>query len=200
MIEIALIHEEPWSGDEQSWEALATRAARVAKHAPRILAGLGLDPVAVVEELEHRLLVGDVAEVGGEHRVECLRDEPLDVAESLDHARGTLVVDVDHHRERQGGLVGVTRHQFDALQALVVAVRLAPPRHPVEDEVRGRHEDDVAGVGVEGVLARAEGPLPHAALPLGDALAATFLEVTEEIRKRVRPGSGTDTSGEPKTD
>ena len=23
MIEIALIHEEPWSGDEQSWEVLA---------------------------------------------------------------------------------------------------------------------------------------------------------------------------------
>jgi probable rRNA maturation factor len=30
MIEIALIHEDPWSGDEQSWEALATRAARAA--------------------------------------------------------------------------------------------------------------------------------------------------------------------------
>ncbi len=30
MIEIALIHEEPWSGDEQSWEVLATRAARAA--------------------------------------------------------------------------------------------------------------------------------------------------------------------------
>ena len=30
MIEIALIHEEPWSGDEESWEALATRAARAA--------------------------------------------------------------------------------------------------------------------------------------------------------------------------
>ncbi|MDG6745832.1 rRNA maturation RNase YbeY, partial [Staphylococcus aureus] len=30
MIEIALIHEEPWSGDEDSWEAIATRAARAA--------------------------------------------------------------------------------------------------------------------------------------------------------------------------
>lgn len=30
MIEIALIHEEPWSGDEDSWEVIATRAARAA--------------------------------------------------------------------------------------------------------------------------------------------------------------------------
>lgn len=42
--------------------------------------------------------------------------------------------------------------------------------------------------------------LGGAAKSLGDALAATFVEVTEEIRKRVRPGSGTDASDEPPTD
>ena len=39
--------------------------------------------------------------------------------------------------------------------------------------------------------------LGGAAKSLGDALAATFVEVTEEIRKRVRPGQDEGTTEEP---
>ena len=88
----------------------------------KLVAGLGLDQVAVVEELEHRLLVGNVTEVGREHRIEGLRDQPLDIAETLDDARGPLVVDVNDHRQGERRLVGILRHQVDRFQALVVAV------------------------------------------------------------------------------
>ena len=143
----------------------------VAELAAQLLARLGLDGVALVQQLQHRLLVGHVAEVGAEHRVERLRDQLLDVAEALDDARGLLVVDVDDHRQRQHRLVGVLGHQVDGAQALVVAVRLGLAGDPVQDEVGRRHQDDVAGVGVERVLAGPERPFPDAALALGDALA-----------------------------
>ena len=100
-----------------------------------------------------------------------MRDELLHVAEPLDDARGFLVVDVHDHRQRQQRLVGVLGDQVDRSQALVVAVGLGTAGDPVEHEVGRRHQDDVAGVGVEGVLARSERPLPDAALALGDALA-----------------------------
>ena len=143
----------------------------VAELPSQLLARLGLDRVALVQQLQHRLLVGDVAEVGAEHRVERLRDQLLDVAEALDDARRLLVVDVDDHRQRQQRLVGVLGHQVDRAQAFVVAVRLGLAGDPVQHEVRRRHQDDVAGVGVERVLARAERPFPDAALALGHALA-----------------------------
>ena len=79
-------------------------------------------------------------------------------------------------------LVGVLGHQVDRAQALVVAVALGPAGDPVQDEVGGRHQDDVAGVGVERILARPERPFPDAALALGDALAVA------ERRRPKRPG------------
>ena len=79
----------------------------LAELAPQLLAGLVLNHVAVVQQLQHRLLVGDVAEVRAEHRVERLRDQLLHVAEPLDHARRPLVVDVHDDRQRQQRLVGV---------------------------------------------------------------------------------------------
>ena len=151
--------------------------------AAQLLARLVLDRVALLQELEHRPLVGHVAEVGREHRVERLGDQLLDVAEPLDDARRLLVVDVHDHRERQRRLVGVLGHQVDRPQALVVAVRLGPAGHPVEHEVGRRHQDDVAGVGVERVLARPQRLLQHAALALGDALA-----VAEALARDVLAG------------
>ena len=76
---------------------------------------------------QHRPLVGHVAEVGAEHRVEGLRDQLLDVAEPLDHPRGLLVVDVHDHRERQRRLVGVLGDEVDRAEALVVAMVLGRP-------------------------------------------------------------------------
>ena len=82
-----------------------------------------------------------------------------------------LIVDVDDHRQRQQRLVGVLGHQVDGAQALVVAVRLGVAGDPVQDEVGRRHQDDLAGVGVERILAGTERPFPDAAFALGDALA-----------------------------
>ena len=90
---------------------------------------------------------------------------------------------MNHDRQRQHRLVGVLGHQVDRPQALVVAVRLGPAGDPVQHEVGRRHQDDAAGVGVERVLARAERPLPDAALALGDALA-----VAERVARDVLAG------------
>ena len=64
-------------------------------------AGLGLDGVALVEQLQHRLLMGDVSKGCAEHRVNGLRDELVHIPKPLDHAWGALVVDVDDHGQRQ---------------------------------------------------------------------------------------------------
>ena len=82
-----------------------------------------------------------------------------------------LVIDVDDDRQRQGRLVGVLRDQVDRAQALVVPMRLGAAGDPVQDEVRRRHQDDVAGVGVERILARPERLLEHAPLALADPLS-----------------------------
>ena len=63
----------------------------------QLIAGFLLDLVPFVQQPEHRLGVGDVAEVRAEHRVECLRDQLLHVAEALNDARRPLVVDVHDH-------------------------------------------------------------------------------------------------------
>ena len=146
----------------------------------QLVAGLVLDRVAVLEQLEHRPLVGHVAEVGAQHRVERLGDQLLDVAEALDDVRGLLIVDVDDDRQRQGRLVGILGHQVDRAQAFVVAVRLGPAGHPVQDEVGRRHEDDVAGIGIEGILARPERLFLNAPLAFGDPLA-----VAERLAREV---------------
>ena len=86
-----------------------------------LLAGLLLDGAALLHQLDQRARLADVLEVGRDHRVERLFDQLLDVAEALDHQRGLLVVDVDHHRERQRGLEGILGDQRDLGQVLVKA-------------------------------------------------------------------------------
>ena len=53
----------------------------------------------------------------------------------------------------------------------------------MQHEVGRRHQDDVAGVGVERILAGSERPFPDAALALGDALA-----VAEGVAGQVAAG------------
>ena len=137
----------------------------------QLVARLALNRVAILEQLEHRALVGHVAEIGAEHRVEGLGDQLLDVAEPLDHVRGLLIVDMDDDRQRQGRFIGVLGDQVDRAQAFVVAMGFGPAGDPVQDEVGRRHEDDVAGIGIEGILAGPERLFLHAALAFGDALA-----------------------------
>src|SRR5262249_14749404 len=69
----------------------------LAEALPQRFASLVLNLVALMQELEHRLLVRYVAEEGREHRVERLRDEPLDVSEALNDARRSLIVDMYDH-------------------------------------------------------------------------------------------------------
>ena len=143
----------------------------VAELAAQLLAGLALDAVPFLQQLQHGLLVGHVAEVSAQERVEGLRDQFLDVAEALDDAGRFLIVDVHHHGQGQHRLIGVLGHQVDGAQALVVVMGLGFARDPVQHKIRGRHQDDAGRIGVERVLAGPERPLPDAALALGNAFA-----------------------------
>jgi hypothetical protein len=58
----------------------------------QLLAGFVLDHLPFVQQLEHRLCVGDVAEERAEHRVERLRNEFFDIPKPLDDAGRPLVV------------------------------------------------------------------------------------------------------------
>src|SRR6185312_9644007 len=156
-----------WFAD-QPVDAFDVEAAEaVAQFRP----GFRLNLVALVQQLQHRLLVGDVAKVRAEHRIDGLRDELLDVAESLDDARRPLVIDVNDHRERQERFVSIAGDEIDGTEPFVELVGLGSPRDPVENEVGGRHEDDLAGVDVEGVFAGAERAFPDTAFAFLHAFA-----------------------------
>ena len=91
-----------------------------------LLAGLLLDGAAILDQLDQRARLADVLEVGRDHRVERLFHQALDIAKALDHQRSLLIVDVDHHRQRQGGLKGILGDQRDLAQVLVETVRARP--------------------------------------------------------------------------
>ena len=65
---------------------------------PHVLARAVLDVGAVLQQLDQRLGLADVLEIGGDHRVERLLHQALDVAEALHHERRLHVVDVHHPR------------------------------------------------------------------------------------------------------
>ncbi len=132
--------------------------------------------------------LGDVAEVRRDDRVERLADQPLDVAEPLHDAGGLLVVDMQHQRHRQQGLVAVGGDQRDAHEVLVILVFLDHAGDPPQHEVDRRHQLHLQGVWVQRVLARRQRHLPHAAMPGLDLLAvaerhpAEVLALGAEIR------------------
>jgi hypothetical protein len=70
-----------------------------------LLAGEPLDRAPVPEQLDERARLADVLEVGGDHRVERLLAESLDVADTLDH-EGAL-------RWSMWTTIGVLRDQGD---------------------------------------------------------------------------------------
>ena len=160
---------------------------------PRLL----LDRAAVLDELDERARLADVLEVRRDHRVERLLDEPLDVAEALDDERRLAVVDVHDDRERERRLEGVLGDQRDLGEVLVEAVRAGLVADPLQDEVGRRHEEHLAGVRVERVLAGKERVVPDAALVVLDQLAVLVLvrrrgrrrprRCTRRRRRRCRP-------------
>lgn len=125
--------------------------------------------------------VPDVLEVGRDHGVERLLDELLHIAEALDDQRRLAVVDMDDHRERQERLEGVLGDQRDLGKVLVELVRANLLAAPLQDDVRRRHRQHLAGVGVERVLARQQRSVPYAAPALGDQLAVLVV-LAREVR------------------
>src|SRR5687767_2767659 len=104
----------------------------------------------------------DVAEVRAQHRVERLRNEPLHIAETLNHARRAHVVDMHDHGEWQTRFIGIPSDEIDRSQTFVVAMRFALACDPVQHEVGRGHHHDASGVSVERVLTWAKWPLPYA--------------------------------------
>jgi len=78
-----------------------------------LLAGLPLDLVSLVNELDQRAGLTNVLEVSRHHRVEGLLHQFLDVPKALDHQRGFLIVDVNDNRKRQRWLERVLGDQRD---------------------------------------------------------------------------------------
>ncbi len=142
-----------------------------------------LDVAALLDELDQRARLADVLEVGRHHRVERLLDQPFHVAEALDHQGRLAVVDVHDHRQRQRWLEGVLGDQRDLRQVLVVVVRADLASDPLQDDVGRRDGHDLAGVGVERVLARHERHVPHAAMASLHQLAMPVL-----LARQVRAG------------
>ena len=134
-----------------------------------------LDVRALLQQLDQGLPLADVLEVSGHHRVEGLLDQFADVAEALDHQGRHLVVDVDHHRQRQVRLERILGDQGDLRQMLVQLVRANRAGLPFQDEVRGRHFDHALGVGIERVLAGQEGRGLHAFLVDADQSAVAVI-------------------------
>ena len=68
------------------------------KFAAHFVGRLPLDVAALLQELDQRLGLGDILEIGRDHRVERLLDQALDVAEPLHDQRRLHVVDMHDDR------------------------------------------------------------------------------------------------------
>ncbi len=72
---------------------------------------------------------------------------------------------MQHQRQGQHRLIAIGGDQLDAAQVFVVLVRLDLAGDPAQDEVDGRHQLDLDGIGVQGVLARGQGAAPDTTPP-----------------------------------
>jgi hypothetical protein len=122
-----------------------------------LVAGLLLDRAAVLDQLDERPGLRDVLEVRGDHRVERLLDQALDVAEALDDERRLPVVDVDDDRQRKRGLERVLGDEAHFGEVLVVAMLAGLVPNPLQDEVRRGDVQDAPRERVERVLAGRSG-------------------------------------------
>jgi hypothetical protein len=132
----------------------------------------------------------DVLEECADHRIEGLLDQLLHIAEALDDHRRLLVVDMHHHRERQRRLERVPGDQRDFRKVLIQLHRADFAAHPFQDEVDGRDDLDLAGIGVERVFARQQRILPDAAAAVEDEFAVTILLARDVVG--LRPGVEND--------
>jgi len=93
----------------------------------------------------------------------------------LDDKRRLAIVDVHDHGQRQGGLEGVLRDQCDLGQVLVVLVGARLRLVPFQNEIGRRHQENLARVGVERVLAGQERLAPDSAQSLLHQLAVLVI-------------------------
>ncbi len=152
--------------------------------AAEFLGGTALDVLTAGEQVEHARGLRDVAEVRGEDGVERLCDEAADIAETLDDARGLFIVDVEHEREREEGLVAVRGDERDAREVFVVAMRLDLAANPAQDEVHRGDVLDFEGIRIERVFAGREGFAPDAAAAGFDLFAVAELRAADIIAIR----------------
>ena len=125
-------------------------------------ARIGLQFGARLDEFNESVRLAHVLEIARHHRVERLLDELFHIAKALHHHRRFAVVDVHDNRQRQLRLERIFGDERDFAQIAVEAgtTRAALPH---QDEVGGRHQFDLAGVGVEGVFAWHQRVAPDAA-------------------------------------
>src|SRR4030095_4931568 len=116
------------------------------------------------QQIQHVRRLSHVAEVRGQDRIECLTDQPTDIAKSLDHAWRLLIVDMQHQRQRQHRLVTVCGNELNTDQVLVVLVRFSLAGNPAQDKIHRRDELDLNRIWVYGVFATWQGFFPNPAL------------------------------------
>ena len=138
-----------------------------------LLARFALDIATLLQKLDQRLGLGDILEVGRNHRIERLFDEPLDVTETLHHERRLHIVDMHDDGERQHRFERILGDQRHFRQVLVQPVFAELLLRPFEHEVGGRHGDDIAGISIERIFARQQRRRPDTACADFDQFAVT---------------------------
>lgn len=145
--------------------------------------GLGLPRAAGVEEIEHRVVLGGVAEIVSDDRLQRVVDEVLHRADARDYLGGVEGADVDDLCDVEVEREAVLRTHRDGAELFVEVVRLGPVG-PVEDDVGRRHEFDPHDARVDRMLAGVERGDPHALVTDVDEVAVLeFGAAHVEVRK-----------------
>ncbi len=61
---------------------------------------MGLDLIPLLNDLDQRLGLANIFEIGGDHRIQRLIDKHFYIAEPLNDQRRLFVVDMHHDRQR----------------------------------------------------------------------------------------------------
>ena len=92
----------------------------------------------------------------------------------MDDQRCLAVINVDDDRQWQRRLEGILRDERNLGQVLVELVLAGGRLVPLQNEIGRRHDDDLPGVGVEGIFAWKQGVAPDAAAAARNEFAVTI--------------------------